>query len=118
MIDNDYYHEKAHILKSYIKNEKKLINNIVLVEVLNSLKKHNHKLTLDEIKNVLLSYDNIDFLTSEKYNDSFELFKHYNQSINYSDCTIVKTMMDYNTNIIASFDSDFDKINGIKRIFL
>lgn len=118
MIDNDDYHDKAHILKSYIKNEKKLINNTVLVEVLNSLKNYNHKLNLNEIKDVLLSYDEIDFLTSEKYNDSFDLFKYYNQSINYSDCTIIKTMVDYNTSIIVSFDSDFDKINGIKRIFL
>jgi len=43
---------------------------------------------------------------------------YYNQSVNYSDCTILKTMMDNNVSVVVSFDSDFDKINGIRRIYL
>ena len=39
-------------------------------------------------------------------------------SVNYSDCTILKTMMDNNVSVVVSFDSDFDKINGIRRIYL
>lgn len=38
--------------------------------------------------------------------------------VNYSDCTILKTMMDNNVSVVVSFDSDFDKINGIRRIYL
>ena len=48
----------------------------------------------------------------------FNLFKYYNLSVNYSDCTILKTMMDNNVSVVVSFDSDFDKINGIRRIYL
>ena len=48
MIDNDDYHEQSHQLRPIIDKERKLINNAVLVEVLNSLKKNNHKLGLDE----------------------------------------------------------------------
>ena len=117
MIDNDDYHEKAHQLRPIIDKERKLINNTVLVEVLNSLKK-NHKIELDEIMDTLLNLDQVVFLTNEDYNESFQLFKYYNQSVNYSDCTILKTMMDNNVSVVVSFDSDFDKINGIRRIYL
>ncbi|MBQ2635258.1 MAG: PIN domain-containing protein, partial [Methanobrevibacter sp.] len=58
------------------------------------------------------------FLTSEDYNESLKLFKYYNLSVNYSDCTILKTMMDNNVSVVVSFDSDFDKIKGIRRIYL
>ena len=65
MIDNDDYHEKAHQLRPVIDRERKLINNTVLVEVLNSLKKNNHKLELDEIMDALLGLDKVVFLTDE-----------------------------------------------------
>ena len=118
MIDNDDYHEQAHQLRPIIDKERKLINNTVLVEVLNSLKKNNHKIELDEILDTLLNLDKVVFLTDEDYNESFNLFKYYNLSVNYSDCTILKTMMDNNVSVVVSFDSDFDKINGIRRIYL
>ena len=118
MIDNDDYHEKAHQIRPVIDRERKLINNTVLVEVLNSLKKNNHKLELDEIMDALLGLDKVVFLTDEDYDESFKLFKYYNLSVNYSDCTILNTMMDNNVSGVVSFESDFVKINGIRRIYL
>lgn len=118
MIDNEDYHEKAHQLRPIIDKERKLINNTVLVEVLNSLKKNNHKIEIDEIMDTLLNLDQVVFLSNEDYNESFQLFKYYNLSVNYSDCTILKTMMDNNVTVVVSFDCDFDKINGIRRIYL
>ena len=118
MIDNDDYNEKAHQLRPIIDQERKLINNTVLVELLNSLKKNNHKIELDEIMETLLNLDQVVFLTNEDYNESFQLFKHYNLSVNYLDCTILKTMIDNNVSVVVSFDSEFDKINGIRRIYL
>lgn len=88
------------------------------MEVLNSLKKNNHKIELDEILDTLLNLDKVVFLTDKDYNESLNLFKFYNLSVNYSDCTILKTMMDNNVSVVVSFDSDFDKINGIRRIYL
>ena len=88
------------------------------MEVLNSLKKNNHKIELDEILDTLLNLDKVVFLTDKDYNESLNLFKFYNLSVNYSDCTILKTMMDNNVSVVVSFDSDFDKIKGIRRIYL
>ena len=118
IIDNDQHHTKAVELKPYLKNEKKLINNTVLVETLNNIKSTNHSIDTDEIVNSILKLDSIEFLTREDYFKSIELFNYYNQSINYSDCTMLYTMQQYSLNTIVSFDSDFDKVNTINRIYL
>ena len=118
IIDNDQHHTKAVELKPYLKNEKKLINNTVLVETLNSIKRTNHSIDTDEIINSILKLDDIDFLTKNDYFKSLELFNYYNQSINYSDCTMLYTMQQYSLNTIVSFDTDFDKVSTINRIYL
>jgi uncharacterized protein len=118
IIDNDQHHTKAVELKPYLKNEKKLINNTVLVETLNSIKKTNHSIDTDEIINSISKLDDINFLTKNDYFKSLELFNYYNQSINYSDCMMLYTMQQYSLNTIVSFDSDFDKVSTINRIYL
>ena len=118
IIDNDKHHLKATQLKPYLKNEKKLINNTVLVETLNSLKRTNHRLNTKTIIKCILKLDKIDFLTEQDYFKSLDLFNYYGQSINFSDCTILNTMQENGVNTIISFDSDFDKVNNINRIHL
>ena len=118
IIDNDQHHTKAVELKPCLKNEKKIINNTVLVETLNSIKRTNHSIGTDEIINSILKLDIIDFLTKKDYFKSLELFNYYNQSINYSDCTMLYTMQQYSLNNIVSFDSDFDRISTINRLYI
>lgn len=117
ILKNDSLYYKFHLLKPYLGDENKIINNTVFNEVLNSVTSNNSHYDLNHIKKLLLSF-NIDFLTSDDYLDSFDIFEYYNFSVNFSDCTILNTMQNYNINQIASFDSDFDKIKGVKRIYL
>ncbi|MDD6049107.1 MAG: type II toxin-antitoxin system VapC family toxin [Methanobrevibacter ruminantium] len=117
ILKNDSLYYKSHLLKPYLGDENKIINNTVFNEVLNSVTSNNSHYDLNHIKKLLLSF-NIDFLTSDDYLDSFDIFEYYNFSVNFSDCTILNTMQNYNINQIASFDSDFDKIKGVKRIYL
>lgn len=118
IIDYDQHHLKATELKPFLKHEKKIINNTVLVETLNSINRTNHTLETESIINSILKIDKIDFLTKKEYFKSLELFNYYNQGINYSDCTMLYTMQANNVNKIVSFDNDFDKVNGINRIYL
>ena len=117
IIKKDNLQQKAQILEPIIQHEKKLINNIVFTEVLNSLTATNSKYNADTLTKLLLSY-NIHFLTPEDYKESILLLKHYNYSVNFSDCTILHTMFKNNINTIVSFDSDFDKIKNIHRIHI
>ena len=122
LIKNDTYHIKAHKLKQLFENERIMINNTVLTEVMNSLKinknKKNYILEMDFIFDFLINDIEFSYLTKKDYIESKKLFKEYNQAINYSDCTIIKTMQNNKVNQIISFDTDFDKIKSIKRIHL
>ncbi len=118
ILENDINHEKAKVLIESLGYERKIINTVVIFEVLNSLNNWNLKLSIDDILDKLCSLDKIDFLNKKDVSNSLRIFKYYNQSINFADCAILKTMFDNKVNKIVSFDSDFDKIDGIERIYL
>ncbi|MBO6109605.1 MAG: type II toxin-antitoxin system VapC family toxin [Methanobrevibacter sp.] len=111
-------HEKAIQLLEYIDEEETLINSTVLLEMLNRLKKKRYEKHRNTIIDLLYGMDNIHYLTTEDYNNALDICKKYGFSINFSDCTILESMKQYNINSIVSFDSDFDKANEIKRIYL
>lgn len=117
IIKKDDYESKSLQLEPVIEHEKKLINNTVFNEVLNSLTATNSRYDVDELTDLLLSYK-IDFLDSDDYADAVASYKYYNHAINFSDCTILQTMIKNKVDTIVSFDSDFDKINGIHRIYI
>ena len=111
-------HEKAIQLLEYIDEEETLINSTVLLEMLNRLKKKRYEKHRNTIIDLLYGMDNIHYLTTEDYDNALEICKNYGFSINFSDCTILESMKQYNINSIVSFDSDFDKADEIKRIYL
>lgn len=111
-------HNEALELLEYISNEKTLINSTVLLEILNNLKKKIYESKRNEIINFLYSMDEIHYLTIQDYNQALEMCKYYNYSVNYGDCTIIKSMEAYKINNIVSYDDDFDKVKGINRIYL
>ena len=57
-----------------------------------------------------------DYLSIEDYRKAMRLYKFYNFSINFSDCTILVSMQKHGISKIITTDSDFDKIRGIQRI--
>jgi predicted nucleic acid-binding protein len=89
-------------------NEATVINTTVLVETLN------RSVKIDE--NIKELYDDISSeniivpLTTQDYLKSLEINGWYKNSINYSDCTIIHTMMDMGITRIVSFDECFRKI--------
>lgn len=111
-------HEKAVKLLEYIDEEETLINSTVLIEMLNRLKKKRYEKYRNTIIDLIYNMDNIHYLTTEDYNKSLKTCKNYDFSINFSDCTILESMKQFNVTHIVSFDSDFDKANNIKRIYL
>lgn len=118
MNDKAKKHQEALTLLDSIENESTLINSTVLVEMTNNLNKKRYESKRQEIINLIYAMDKIDYLSKQDFDDSFKLWKQYNHSVNYSDCTIVHTMHKHNVTNILSFDGDFGKINGINMIYL
>ena len=111
-------HKNALKLLPVIEKESTLINSTVLLEILNNLNKKRYESKRHQIIRLLFNMDNIYYLNETDYTEALEICKYYNFSVNYSDCTIIKTMEHFQVNNIVSFDGDFDKVKGINRIYL
>lgn len=59
----------------------------------------------------------IEYLDEEMMEKSMDTFLKYNGTISLADSYSIEIMSKYNVKKIVSFDSDFDKIKGIERIF-
>lgn len=119
--ENDENHEKSGELLELtpsLFSQKKVINNIVLTEVLNKVKKSYFNPVRENIINFLLSMDEIIYVEDKVYQDAIVLMQQYKYDVNYSDCLILLTMYKNDIDTIVSFDNDFDHINNIKRIYI
>lgn len=94
----------------------KAINNVVLNEVLNNLKKSYYAGKREEIIDYLFSMDEIYFVDEEAYSRALFLYRKYNYEVNFSDFLIVLSMRDHGISDILSFDSDFSRIKNINNI--
>ena len=89
-------------------NEQTVINTTVLVETLNrSIKTDTFA---EKMYVALKSRHCIVPLNKNDYLESLEINRWFGNSINYSDCTIISTMMDMGITRIVSFDDGFKKI--------
>lgn len=113
---SEFHHDAAaNIYKNYWDIDSiKVINSVVLSEILNRSVKLN--VFAEEIYDSLVDEVMIVYLSENDFKHALELNKYFGNSINYSDCTVLKTMMDLGINKIVSFDNDFDKVNWVQRI--
>lgn len=116
LLEKDSYHNISRNIESLLADEKKMINITVIQEVLNSLNNVNYHDDISLVVDILFSLDRMEYLSERDYSEAIDLFKYYNKSINFSDCTILQSMQKNNVTNIVSFDSDFDKISGISRL--
>jgi hypothetical protein len=114
LIKSDINHHRALELGDNF-YENKMINTTVLTETLNAFNAVGGKTGVSLYENLKEMFE-IDYLTINDFDESIEIYLKYDSSINYSDCTILKSMQKNNISKIATFDSDFKKVNGIEII--
>lgn len=103
------------IIERVEKSEKVLTSVVHLSEISNILESMMSSNALDIIESILMN-ENIEIVEVNKdmYATATELSKIYKVSLN--DCIAIIIMKTNGINEIYSFDSDFDKIDGIKRV--
>lgn len=116
MDSKDKNHKDALKIEDYLigSNEKTVINTTVLVETLNWSVG-----TRDDVKKLygdLHENNQVIQLTGHDYLKSLEINGWFDNSINYSDCTILRTMFAMGISKIVSFDNDFKKIDALSVI--
>ena len=108
--EKDSHHNDSIRIRDEIEgyNETTVINTTVIVETLNQSVGTCEN--IEELYNNLKEENKVISLTKQDYLKSLDINGWYGNTLNYSDCTIVKTMMNLGITRIVSFDSCFKKI--------
>ncbi len=97
-------------------NESLLISDLIISESVTLV----GSLEGGKVGKILYEYfvDNckIVFTDADLLENAMETFLMYDGTISLADATSVEIMQQFGIDRIISFDSDFDKVNGIKRI--
>jgi len=105
------------LLKRVERNEEKVLTSpLVIFETIFTLQSY-YKLSREEIKDLLIPILNLRGLKLD-FRDIFDkaLESYPKMNISFADIFNYYFMLEYKVNEIYSFDEDFDKIGGIKRI--
>lgn len=114
-VSNNQWHAQAIEVYKKIKNDRLVISKLVIAETVTVLK---NKIPTKDIREI---YNNIPHLfeiidDSELYDGAMNEFVKYDAKISFFDAMYVHIIGEKNISGIASFDSDFDRVDGIIRL--
>ncbi len=114
-VSNDDWHEAAVKVYNEIKNEELVISNLVIAETVTILK---NKLKTKDILEIYRNIPNFFHVIDDNflYDKAMDEFVKYDSSISFFDAIYVAIMRKEDIIKIASFDSDFDKVDNIIRL--
>ncbi len=114
--EKDQWHNDAVKLVDTLKNSEKIITMPMVIETINLIGKCQGGKIGYKIYNyiksnfIIVNYDNL-------IDDAMFYFLKYDGTLSLADSTAVHVMKENKIIKILSFDSDFDKVDGIVRIF-
>ena len=114
-VSNDDWHESAVKVYNEIRNEKLVISNLVIAETVTILK---NKLETKDILEIYRNIPNFFHVVDDNafYYAAMNEFVKYDSSISFFDAMYVAIMKKEDIFKIASFDSDFDKVDNLIRL--
>ena len=112
---NDQWHSQSLEVYEKINNHKLIISKLVIAETITVLK---NKLETKEILEIYRNLSRIFHVVDDNlnYDDAMNIFVKYDASISFFDAMYVAISKREGIDYIVSFDSDFDKIDGIVRL--
>lgn len=112
-----HFQSVIRLFKKAKDNEVSLITNIMIITELVWTLRSYYKLTKDEIVNKLKEIVSLDFLEISSKNILLAAIDYFeNKNIDFIDALSAAWMKEKNLDTIFSFDRDFEKIEGIKRL--
>lgn len=114
-VSNDDWHESAVRVYDEIRNEKLAISNLVIAETVTILK---NKLKTKDIMEIYRNIPNFFHVVDDNslYGEAMNEFVKYDSTISFFDAMYVAVMKKEDIIKIASFDSDFDKVDNLVRL--
>ena len=112
----DQWHEDSLRVAKKIANMDKIVSNLIISESVTNISS-----LLGGKKGKAVYYnikDNYTIFEENRqiYDNAIHTLLHYDDTLSYADCLSLEIMRELKINKITSFDRDFDKVKGVKRI--
>ncbi|MCL2115201.1 MAG: type II toxin-antitoxin system VapC family toxin [Methanobrevibacter sp.] len=113
---DQWYEDSLRVAKKIVNMEKIVSNLIISESVTNVSSLFGGRLGKEVYYNIKDNY--IIFEENRQiYDSAIHTLLYYNGTLSYADCLSLEIMKKLEINKIASFDTDFDKVKEIKRIY-
>jgi len=112
----DQWHEKAAEILPIVKKEEKITSGLILSESVTLVGSLFGNKTVLKLFNYILDNHGVYYVDKELSSSAMEIFLKYDGTLSFADAVSIEIMKDLKIDEIVSFDSDFDKIDGIIRI--
>ncbi len=112
----DQWHPDAKAILPVLADETILISDLIIAESVTIIGRRSGGKAGEQLYHYFM--DNCDLIVMDEkiLNGSMSVFLRYDGTLSVSDAVSVFIMKKKNTERIVSFDSDFDKVEGIVRI--
>jgi len=112
----DQWHEKAKELSPSLAGEKLVISNLILSESVTIIGRRSGGKAGERLYHYFIDNCEMVFADEQILKGGMAVFLRYDGTLSVSDAVSVAIMEKKKINRILSFDSDFDKVDGIVRL--
>lgn len=114
--DRDQWHNKARTVVKYLKDSKVIISDFIISEALTEIRRRSGGKEAHRLFNYFVDNCEIVYVDAKLMRESESIFLKFDGKLSLADSVSVSIMLRRDVKDIISFDSDFDKIEGINRI--
>ncbi|MDR0911581.1 MAG: type II toxin-antitoxin system VapC family toxin [Methanobrevibacter sp.] len=116
-ISNDALHDKAAQIANEVYNQDKAITDLFISETITLIIAKSNAKASKEVYHHILKHFKVIEVDRTIYNETINTVLKYRGILSFADSLGVKVMKEKGMNKIASFDTDFDIVQGIQRIY-
>jgi len=117
LADNrDQWHAAAKKIIPHISKSTRVISGLILAEAVTAIGRRGGGKAAERLYHYLIDSCEIVIMDEKILQEAMQVFVKYDGTLSVSDAVSVHIMELKNIRKIASFDSDFDKVDGIVRI--
>lgn len=113
----DQWHKKALKLSDYFKNKSVVVSSFIISEVITEIGKRSGGKAAYNLYNYFEDSCDIVHIDKDRLAESMEVFLKYDGTLSLADTSSIVVMDTLVIKEIVSFDSDFDKVSHVCRIY-
>ena len=113
----DQWHEDAKRLMPFVHDNDIVVSNLIMTEVLTAVGKRSGGKEAHKRYLYFLDNSKIIYVDERIFDNAEKIFLQFDGTLSIADASSVLIMRMMSISQIVSFDSDFDKVDGIHRVY-